>query len=157
MRRIARTRPRTPGCLLTAVLRGPLPHADSVPYVPDMRRAILLVDHGSPRAEANDVLEGIARAVQAQGGPELIVRHAHMELAAPSLAEAMASCVEAGAERIVVHPYFLTPGRHAVSDIPRMAREAAAHHPGVEVRVSEPLGVHPLLATVVLERCATVD
>lgn len=119
-----------------------------------MRRAILLVDHGSPRAEANDVLERIARAVEAQGEPGLIVRHAHMELATPSLADAMASCVEAGAQKIVVHPYFLTPGRHAVSDIPRMAREAAARHGGIELRVSAPLGVHDLLATVVLERCA---
>lgn len=103
------------------------------------------------------MLERIAEAVRAQGEPGLIVRHAHMELAAPSLVDAMDACVEAGAEKVVVHPYFLTPGRHATSDIPRMAKEAAARHPGLEVRVTAPLGVHPLLASIVLDRCAESD
>lgn len=122
-----------------------------------MRRAILLVDHGSKREAANAVLAEIARAVQARGEPGLVVRHAHMELAPPTIAEALASCVEAGATRVIVHPYFLTPGLHATTDIPRMAREAAVAHPGLEVRVSAPLGVHELLAEVVLERCRDAD
>lgn len=121
-----------------------------------MRRAIVLVDHGSREPEANAVLEEVAARVR-ERAPDRMVRFAHMELAPPSLAEAIERCVAEGARDIVVHPYFLGPGRHASNDIPRLAREAAARHEGVKVRVSAPLGPHPLLADVVLERAAAVE
>ncbi len=119
-----------------------------------MKRAILLVDHGSRHGPANAILEQIAALVSRRGEPGLVVRHAHMELAEPTLAQALEACVAAGADEVVVHPYFLTPGRHATTDIPRMAAEAAAKHAGVRVVVSPPLGVDELLADVVLRRCA---
>lgn len=113
--------------------------------------AIVLVDHGSRRAEANASLEEVAELVRA-AAPGRLVRCAHMELAPPALADAVADCAREGAREIVVVPYFLAPGSHSTRDIPRLAREAAARHPGVSVRVAEPLGVHPALAEVVLER-----
>ena len=57
-----------------------------------------------------------------------------------------------GAREVVVHPYLLGPGRHSREDIPKLAAEAAAAHPGVEVRVSGPLGVHASLVDVILDR-----
>lgn len=116
-----------------------------------MKRAIVLVDHGSRVAEANAVLEQIA-ALLRQRVPDRVVEVAHMELAPPTLAEAIARCVAAGAGEIVVHPYFLGPGTHATRDIPIQAAAAAARHPGVSVRVSEPLGVHEGLVDAVLAR-----
>ena len=113
--------------------------------------AILLVDHGSRRAEANQQLESIAQLLRNRD-PGRIVRIAHMEIAKPTIAEGLAACVSAGAREIVVHPYLLAPGRHSREDIPTLSAEAAAGHPGVAVRVSEPLGVHDKLADVVLER-----
>ncbi len=118
--------------------------------------AILLVDHGSRRAEANEQLESIAQLLRDRD-PERIVRVAHMEIASPTIAEGIAACVEAGAREIVVHPYLLAPGRHSREDIPALAAEAAADHPGVTVRVSEPLGVHEKLVDVVLERVNAAD
>jgi sirohydrochlorin ferrochelatase len=119
----------------------------------DTRRpaAIVLVDHGSKRPAANALVEDLARRVQARR-PECIVRAAHMELASPTLGEAIDACVAAGARNVVVHPYFLGPGRHSTRDIPEMASAAAARHPGVEVKVSEPLGLHEKLVDVVLDR-----
>ena len=113
--------------------------------------AILLVDHGSRRAEANQQLESIAQLLRDRD-PERIVRIAHMEIAKPTIAEGLAACVSAGARDIVVHPYLLAPGRHSREDIPALSAEAAAAHPGVAVRISEPLGVHEKLVDVVLER-----
>jgi sirohydrochlorin ferrochelatase len=34
------------------------------------------------------------------------------ELAEPTIKEAFGKCVEQGASRIIVSPYFLSPGRH---------------------------------------------
>lgn len=113
--------------------------------------AILLVDHGSRRAEANAQLDELARLVRARL-PGRIVEVAHLELAQPDIAAGVAACAAAGAREIVVHPFLLAPGRHAREDIPRLAEEAARAHPGVRVRTSEPLGVHEKLVDVVLER-----
>ncbi len=121
-----------------------------------MKRAIVLVDHGSRVAEANAQLEAVAERLR-ERVPERVVRIAHMELAEPSLDQAIDACVAAGAEEVVVHPYFLGPGRHSREDIPRLAAAAAERHAGVRVRVSEPLGVHPGLVDAVLERVSACE
>jgi len=117
------------------------------------RRAILLVDHGSRRAEANAVLDAVADQLRARD-PDCVVRASHMELAEPTLLQAFEACVAAGADEIVVQPYFLGPGRHSSDDIPRLVKQAAADHPGVRVAIAEPLGAHPGLVDAVLERVA---
>lgn len=113
--------------------------------------AIVLVDHGSRRAEANAVLEEVARLVRRRL-PGRIVRVAHLELARPTLDEAIDACVADGARRIVVHPYFLAPGDHVTRDIPARVAAAARRHPGVAIRVSAPLGVHEALVDAILDR-----
>lgn len=114
-------------------------------------RAVVLVDHGSRVAEANAVLDEVA-AMLRRRVPDRIVEIAHMELAPPTLAEAIARCVAAGAGEIVVHPYFLAPGAHASRDIPAQAAAAAVRHPDVTIRVSPPLGAHEGIVDAILAR-----
>ena len=115
-------------------------------------KAILLVDHGSRKNEANEMLISMADLVQAMVGPDVIVRPAHMELAEPSIAAGFASCVEAGATDVIVFPYMLSPGKHSTSDIPRMVAEVAAAHPGVSYSVTEAFGIHEKLGEIILMR-----
>ncbi len=68
------------------------------------RRAILLVDHGSRRAEANALLDEVAALVKGRLGHGAIVEPAHMEIAEPTFVQAVTRCVEQGATLIVVHP-----------------------------------------------------
>lgn len=117
----------------------------------DARRAILLVDHGSRRDEANALLEEVARRVR-ERCPDELVETAHLELVPPTIGEGIAACARKGAREIVVHPYFLGPGRHTTTDIPEQVRAAAARHPEVTIRIAEPLGPHEKLIDVVLER-----
>ena len=112
---------------------------------------IVIVDHGSRREESNRMLLELVALFRHRGG-YTIVEPAHMELAEPSLATAYARCVQQGAELVVIHPYFLLPGRHGRVDIPRLAAAAAAEHPGTRFLVTEPLGLHPLMADVIRER-----
>ncbi len=112
---------------------------------------VILVDHGSTFDEANRTLLEVVRTFREATGTG-IVEPAHMELAEPSIAQAFARCVEQGAKRVVVHPYFLSPGRHSTADIPRIAAEAAAGHPGVGVTITEPLGVDSRISDVILLR-----
>ena len=48
-------------------------------------RSILLIDHGSVRAEANHMLSCAANLLQHMLGSATLVRFAHMELAEPTI------------------------------------------------------------------------
>lgn len=119
-------------------------------------KAILLVDHGSIRKEANDMLVDMAKLVQSMASDAAIIRYAHMELAEPTIAEGIASCVEAGASDVVVFPYMLSPGRHSTTDIPRMVNEVAPNYPNVRFSVTPPFGINEKLGEVILSR-AQID
>lgn len=115
------------------------------------RLGVVVVDHGSRRAESNDLLLEVASMFQ-RVSEMPIVEPAHMELAEPTIAQAFAKCVERGAETVVVFPYFLAPGRHWSQDIPALSAAAAAHHPGVRHLVTAPLGLDDLMAEIMQKR-----
>lgn len=119
------------------------------------RRALLIVDHGSRRAEANEAVERLASRLRTLR-PDLHVEHAHMEIAEPSFAKGVAACVSAGAREIVVQPYFLGDGRHTNETIPALVAEAGARHPEVVIRTTGHLGGHDKLVEIVLERAGEV-
>lgn len=115
--------------------------------------ALILVDHGSKVEEANRLLEKVAETIRSSPDCRFdIVEACHMEIAEPDISRAFEKCVKSGADRIVVHPYFLVPGRHSKTDIPRMAREAASKYPDISFTVTEPLGLHENIVKVVLEK-----
>ena len=115
-------------------------------------KGILIVDHGSVKHEANEMLRGMAELIQAMAGSDVVVRCAHMELADPDIAAGFASCVEGGATDVTVFPYMLSPGRHSTTDIPRMVADVARAFPRVTFSVTPAFGLHEKLAEVVLER-----
>jgi len=115
-------------------------------------KGILIVDHGSVKSEANDMLRSMADLIQTMAGPDVVVRYAHMELAEPDIATGFSSCVEAGATDVTVFPYMLSPGRHSTTDIPRLVARAAQKFPHVTFSVTPAFGLHEKLAEVVLER-----
>ena len=121
-----------------------------------MKKAILLVDHGSRRPEANAILGGVA-ALVARKMPEFTIHVAHMDLASPTVSEGFEACVGDGATEVTVHPYFFGPGNHTTHDIPRLVAEAASAHPEITVRISEPLGIHEKIAEVIAERIAEAE
>lgn len=117
----------------------------------DATTGVIIVDHGSTRPESNQMLEAFV-AMFAQLGHFQIVEPAHMELAEPSIATAVARCVQRGAKRVVVSPYFLLPGKHWNKDIPRLTAAAAADHPGTQYVVTAPIGLHPMMVQVIQSR-----
>ena len=115
--------------------------------------AIVIVDHGSRRAESNRLLEEVARLFGDRFREKYaIVEPAHMELDEPSLATAYAACAAKGATRVVVVPFFLGPGKHWTSDIPRLVAEASMDHPGVAYHVAPVLGIDDLILDLLDKR-----
>jgi len=114
---------------------------------------VVVVDHGSRRAESTISFEEFVRA-SAGHLPYPIVEPAHMELSEPSIATAFDRCVERGATTVAVAPWFLGPGNHWDRDIPALTAAAAGRHPGVRWLVAAPLGPDPLLLELVDRRVA---
>jgi len=112
---------------------------------------IILVDHGSRLASANEEFERLVRELGARSGLA-ICEPAHMELAPPTIAEAFERAVAAGADEILVHPYFLAMGRHASEDVPAQCAAAAASWPHVRWWLTAPLGTSPLIFDAIGER-----
>jgi sirohydrochlorin ferrochelatase len=119
-------------------------------------RALLLIDHGSRRSEANEMLHCMTALVQRMAGPSVVVRYAHMELAEPSIEQGVEACIAAGATEIIAFPYMLSPGRHSTSDIPAMVAAAAKARPDVRVQVTPAFGIESELGEVILRR-ARID
>ena len=113
--------------------------------------ALIIVDHGSRRDESNRLLKRLAALFQEHSGLP-IVEPAHMELAEPSIGTAFGRCIERGAKRIIVFPYFLGPGRHWDKDIPRLAAEASFHCGGIPYLVTAPLGMDRLMHELIAKR-----
>ena len=115
-------------------------------------KAILLIDHGSRREAANEMMDCMANLVQAMAGTGVVARYAHMELAEPSIEAGLRSCVEAGATEVICFPYMLSPGKHSTADIPRLVAAAAVEYPALHVRVTNAFGVHEKLVELILGR-----
>ena len=118
-----------------------------------MKTGIIIVDHGSRREESNRLLERVAGAFAVRFSERYdVVEPAHMELAEPSIATAYARCVERGATRVVVCPFFLGPGKHWTQDIPGLTAAAAAQFPQTKYHVTQTLGLDDLILDLLDKR-----
>lgn len=121
-----------------------------------MPTAILLIAHGSRQAEANADLHHLVAELRRRG-TYAIVEPAFLELAEPTIAEAGRRCVEAGADRVILLPYFLSSGIHVQQHLQEHAQRLSEQFPQVGFQVGEPLGPHPLLLEIVAQRAREVE
>ncbi len=116
-----------------------------------MKKALLVIDHGSTSEASNRMLEDIVVKLY-QKRPDLIIKAAHMELASPTIEEGFTACVKEGAQDITAQPFMLAPGRHVSQDIPKLVRNAAQNHPKITWRITDPLGIDDLMIDLILKR-----
>jgi len=102
-------------------------------------------------SSANEEFEQLVRELRARK-KLAIVEPAHMELAPPTIADAFERVVAAGADEILVHPYFLAMGRHASDDVPAQCTAAAARWPHVRWSLTAPIGTSPIVFDAIAER-----
>lgn len=116
-----------------------------------MTKALIVVDHGSKVQKANDHLELVVSLLKQQR-PLLLIEPAHMELAEPSISQAVIRCVEQGATHITVFAYMLSPGRHSTQDIPHLVEEALAPYPYLTYQVIPGFGLNPKLGEIIWDK-----
>jgi len=118
--------------------------------------AALLIAHGSRRDAANLDLVDLADALRARAIYP-IVEIAYLELAQPTILDGGFACVQQGADRVFLLPYFLSAGAHVTDDLERFRRELADQFPDVRFVLCKPLSLHPLLIDIVVDRLAEAD
>ena len=125
------------------------------PVIEDSKKhgfvAVLLIAHGSRRAEANDDLVKLAELISARNEYDH-VQVSYLELVSPTILEGGRACVERGATHVLMLPYFLSAGVHVVNDLEESRQTLAEEFPEVEFLLCPHLGLHPLMADIVLAR-----
>ena len=103
-------------------------------------RALVVVAHGSRRASSNDEVRTLTDNLRPQAKDFDHVACAFLELAEPSIPEGITAAIAAGADEVVVLPYFLSAGRHVVEDIPGFVEQTQQQNPNVNIRIAPYLG-----------------
>jgi len=124
--------------------------------MPGKRPALLLIAHGSREPEANADLTRLAQELR-RSGQFAHVEPAYLELATPGIDAGAANCVRADVRRVVLLPYFLSASVHVRRDLTAARERLAARFPAIEFLLAEPLGPHPLLTEIVLQRVAETE
>ena len=107
--------------------------------------------HGSSVEAANEAVRAAARDAAKRGGWENYAA-AFLGGGQPDLPGAAEELIRRGASRIVVIPYFLTPGLHLERDLPALVDGLKRSHPDLEIEVTESLDGHPGLAEALVDR-----
>ncbi len=110
--------------------------------------AVILFSHGSLLCGAGEALAAHAARLRAQGLAP-VVEIGYLNYSEPPFVEAVAKCVAAGADRILVTPYFLVPGKFVKVDLPRVVEEAQAAYPEIKFEVAEAIGYDVELAEAI--------
>lgn len=113
------------------------------------RTGIVVFGHGSSVASANDAVRAVA-ADAARLGAWPLHETAFLECD-PKLDAAVERLARAGAEEILVLPYFLTLGIHLQRDLPKIVADLTGRF-GIAIRVAPPLDGHRSLAGILADR-----
>ncbi len=115
-------------------------------------QAIILFSHGSVLCGAGENLFDFARQMEARGDAP-IVEVGFLNYSQPTFEDAFAKCVERGATKISVAPYFLVAGYFVGVALPPKVEAMCERFPDVEVVTAQALKTHELLAQAILN-CA---
>ena len=104
-------------------------------------RTLILVAHGSRREASNQEIRDLTEALARQAGERFDrVSCAFLELAEPSIPDAIEQALAGGAAEVVVLPYFLSVGRHVAEDIPVLVEDKRREHPDAQIKLAPYLG-----------------
>ena len=116
--------------------------------------ALVLIGHGSRLEAANEEVRRLA--LQLETKLDRPVFPAFLELAAPTLPEAIDLALGKSPREILVLPYFLTQGRHVQEDIPAILAAKAKAYPETPIKLLPYLGFEErlveLLADLIRQR-----
>lgn len=117
-----------------------------------MADCVLLLGHGSREPGANAEFEAMAARYRTRR-PDLRIETAYIELAQPTLADALAA-LSSEVRRLAVVPVFLFASGHVKNDVPLSIARTRQRHPSVELCAAPAFGAHSQLVELAHQRAA---
>ena len=113
-------------------------------------KAIVLFGHGARDVRWREPFDRLALLWKAQH-PDVLVESAFLELMQPSLEEAIAAHVAAGATEVVVVPVFFGQGGHLRNDFPVLLSACQKKFPGVILRATPAVGEDQAVLNAIID------
>jgi len=115
-------------------------------------QALVLIAHGSRRQASNQEVMNLASRLRHSASDRFqLIETGFLEIAEPSIPQAIESCIQRGATSVVVVPYFLSAGRHVAEDIPRIVEPVARQHEHVAIHITDHIGMSDSMIQLILE------
>jgi sirohydrochlorin cobaltochelatase len=102
--------------------------------------SILVCGHGSRDPAAIEEFTGVVHTLRTLL-PGIDIDHGFLELAAPSISEALEGMYQRGCRNITALPGMLFAAAHVKEDIPEILSAFVANHPDVEISLARELGL----------------
>lgn len=117
---------------------------------------IVIAGHGSRDPDAVREFEALVELIRTRA-PQHVVSHGYLEFASPTIEQAVATNLAAGARQVAVVPGVLLAARHAKNDMPSELLALARAHPAIDFHFGAPLNLHPQLLQLAQERIVAVE
>lgn len=114
-----------------------------------MSKALLIMAHGSRAQAANDEFRSLVERVARMQSGYAVVLPCFLELARPSLQEALQQLAHQPVDVVRLYPLFFNGGKHVARDIPVLVAEARKRHPHLRIELLEYFGAADGLAALV--------
>ena len=115
-----------------------------------MKRAILLISHGSFAPQAKAEVMALTRKLK-QKTKIPIFEYSFLEINKPTILSGLETCVKKGATEIRILLNFLNSGNHTLRDIPRFIKKAQKKFPNVRFILTQPIGQHIKIPNLFLD------
>ena len=104
-------------------------------------KVLILIAHGSRISAANQEIIDLAQLLQCRANKTYSqVVPAFLELADPSIPDAIQQVIDSGANEVVLLPYFLASGKHVETDIPSEVEKKQLEHPHIDIKLLDYFG-----------------
>lgn len=120
-----------------------------------MKKYILIISHGSRDKSANQNFKKLVQKYKKLHST-WIISHAFLEIAQPSIPEALETLAGKSAE-IFVLPLFLFAAKHVKKHIPEILKIFRKKHPKVKIALGEPLGSDAKLLEILDQRLQQIS
>ncbi|MBC3906571.1 sirohydrochlorin chelatase [Undibacterium umbellatum] len=116
------------------------------------KSALILFAHGARDPRWATPFQRLQAMTQASL-PDVTVALAFLEFMTPSLPELAAQLVADGCENITLAPVFLGQGGHVLRDLPVLAEEIRAAHPGLQFKTVSAVGEDEAVLKAIRDYC----
>lgn len=119
-----------------------------------MNKALLIMAHGSRAEAANREFKLLVHELARVSADYAVVLPCFLELATPSLHEAVLQLERQSVGIVHLYPLFFNGGKHVAFDIPAQVREARERHPRLDIHLLDYFGRAPGLVALMRDHIA---